>query len=515
VEPDLQSQIELFLRTAKRPVAIDPGEEPIPIGPENVVVSARGATVNLECWSETHHLTRRVRSIRAQRRGRLELEIERFGGKIGTLLLLDRASPSSAAVERHGTRLQYRERFRRSLLRQFTGWKMVELSAEADLHHSLSPSYPRALLRRGTTAWAAIGASEDCLEPDGALSFGLIWLDYLRRREQRETPQRLHIEGLALFLPLGAERTTCHRVRHLDPDAARYRIFAHDPGGQEEPVDPGDYTNLDTRLEPFCRPFEVQGPELVDWVRRLAAIEGVELREKPRGSVSLLVRGLEFARTSGDTLLFGLDDKHVAGSERHVQEIEQLARGLARMRHADAEVRTHPLYTRRPEAWLESQVRADPQCLDAMLRMAPVYAQAPEMAGGERGIVDLLGVDRDGGLVVIEIKASQDIHLPLQALDYWMRVRWHLERGDFSSAGYFPGVPLSGATPRLMLVAPALDFHPTNETILRFFAPNVPVERIGVGLQWRQELRIMFRSPGRNLRRAASNQTSAGQFAAG
>jgi hypothetical protein len=118
-------------------------------------------------------------------------------------------------------------------------------------------------------------------------------------------------------------------------------------------------------------------------------------------------------------------------------------------------------------------------------------------------------------LVVIEIKASQDIHLPLQALDYWMRVRWHLERGEFSAAGYFPGVPLSGATPRLMLVAPALDFHPTNETILRFFASSVPVERIGVGLQWRQELRIMFRSPGQNLRRAASNQTSAGQFAAG
>ncbi len=446
MEPNLQSEIELFLRTAKRPMLVDPGEEPIPIGADNFVLTPRGAVVNLECWSETHHLTRRVRSIRAQRRGRLELEIERFGGKIGTLLLLDRASPSTATAQLHGTRLQYRERFRRSLMRQFTGWKIVELSAEADLHHSLSPSYPRALLKRGTTAWAAIGASEDCLDPDGALSFGLIWLDYLRQREAaRRTPQRQksYVEGLALFLPAGFERTTCHRVRNLDPDAARFRIFAHDPGGQEQSVEPGDYTNLDTRLEPFCRPFEVQGPELVDWIKRLAAIDAVELRERPAGSVSLLVRGLEFARTSKDTLLFGLDDKHVAGSERHVQEIEQLARGLARMRCADAEVRAHPLYTRHPEAWLESQVRGDPQRLDAMLRAAPVYAQAPEIAGGKRGIVDLLAVDRDGGLAVIEIKASQDIHLPLQALDYWMRVRWHLARGEFAAAGYFPGVALS------------------------------------------------------------------------
>jgi len=496
-------------------MVLDPGEEPIPIGPDNFVLSERGSTVNLECWHETHHLARRVRSVRAQRRGRLELEIERFGGRTGTLLLLDFESPGNADAQRRGARLQYRECFRRSLSRQFTGWKLAELSTEPDLQHSLSPSYPRALLRRGTTAWAAIGASEECLDPDGALSFGLIWLDYLRQREQRSRPPKIHVQGLAIFLPAGAERSTCHRIRHLDPNAALYRIFVHDASGHEEPVDPGDYTNFETRLEPFRRALEVQSIELADWVNRLAALDGVELRERPAGSVSLLVRGLEFARTSGDTLLFGLDERHVAGSERHLQEIEQLARGLARMRSAQAETRTHPLYTRRPEAWLEAQVRADPQKLDAMLQLAPVYAQAPEMAGGERGVVDLLAVDRDGGLAVIEIKASQDIHLPLQALDYWMRVRWHLERGEFAAAGYFPGVALSSAAPRLMLVAPALDFHPTNEILLRFFAPNIPVERIGVGLQWRQDLRVMFRSPAQNARRSSTSQTSPGQPPAG
>ncbi|MDA2915079.1 hypothetical protein MYX77_14205, partial [Acidobacteriia bacterium AH_259_A11_L15] len=30
---------------------------------------------------------------------------------------------------------------------------------------------------------------------------------------------------------------------------------------------------------------------------------------------------------------------------------------------------------------------------------------------------------RNGNLVVIELKVSADPHLPLQALDYWMRVR--------------------------------------------------------------------------------------------
>jgi hypothetical protein len=491
----ISSAIELFLRTAKRPVALDPGEEPIALGEGSYVLTARGAALILECWSETHNLSRRVRAVIAQRRGRVELEVERFGGRTGTLLLLDLENPANSDASRRGARLQYRERFRRSLLRQFTGWKLAELSTEQDLQHSLSPSYPRALLRRGSSAWAAIGAGEEALDPDGALSFGLIWLDYLRRREHK-----LAVAGLAIFLPAGAERTTCHRVRHLDPGAAQYRVFVHDPSGHEQAVEPGDYTNLETRLEPFRRALAGQPLELENWVRRIASIAGVEVRERPGGAISLLVRGLEFARTSGEVLLFGLDERHVAGGERHVLETEQLALGLARMRSAGAENRTNPLYTRKPEAWLESMVRADPRRLDAWLYESPVYAQAPEMAAGERGIVDLLGVDRDGCLAVIEIKASQDIHLPLQALDYWMRVRWHLERGEFAASGYFPGVPLSGTAPRLFLVAPALEFHPTNETVLRFLAPGIPVERIGVGLQWRQELRIMFRSPVQHVR---------------
>jgi hypothetical protein len=85
--------------------------------------------------------------------------------------------------------------------------------------------------------------------------------------------------------------------------------------------------------------------------------------------------------------------------------------------------------------------------------------------------------------------------LPLQALDYWMRVKWHLERGDFEGRGYFPGIPLRSDPPRLLLVAPALEYHPANETVLRYFSSEIPVERIGIGIQWRQELRVMFRAP--------------------
>ena len=465
---------------------MEPGEDPLSIAPDRFALYTRGDIVTLEGWGDTRNLVRRLRGIRLERRGRLELLVERFGGRTGALMLLDLADPANRDADRRGARLKYRERFRRSLQRQFPDWRLVELSTEADLHHSLSPSHPRAFLRKGAAGLAAIGSAEDSASPESALSFGLIWLDYLRRRETRTA-----VQSLALFVPAGSEDTTCHRVRYLNPRAARYLVFAHDPSGQEDAVDPGEYTNFDTRLEPWRQALAESRPQLLAWVDRIAGTDGVERRELADGSVSLAVRGLEFARAAGDEIVFGLDQKHVAGSERHLEEIGRLALGLARMRHAGGD-RMNPLYARHPEAWLESQVRGSIERLDAALYASPVYGQVPEFAAGERSVIDLLAVDRDGRLAVIEVKADQDIHLPLQALDYWMRVKWHLDRGEFTGRGYFPGIPLRSVPPRLMLVAPALEYHPSNETVLRYLSPEISVERVGVGLEWRRELKVMF-----------------------
>ena len=483
----ISDAIQQFLSASRQPVLIEPGEDPIEIRSDRLVIGTRGSAITLECWNDNRNLVRRIRAIGKTGRGFLELEVEHFGRRTGSILLIDQALAANASIARRGGRHKYREQFRMSLRRQFSDWKLVELSTEPDLHHSLSPAYPRALLRRGSQGIAAIGAAEDSQDPDGVFSFGLIWLDYLRKREKR-----LSIGTLALFLPIGSENTTCHRVRYLNRDAAQYQVFVHGSGILEEPVEPGDYTNLSTRLDPFSA--AAGDLELGAWLDRIAAIPEVERRPRPDGSVSLAVRGLEFAKTSGSTLRFGIDERHSAG-ERQILEIEALARGLARLRSPAAPDRTNPLYLRHPEAWLESQIRRSPNVLDARLRAAPIYSQAPQFAAGSRGIIDLLAVDYSGRLAIIEVKASEDIHLPLQALDYWMRVKWHLERGEFAQGGYFPGIPLVAAPPRLLLVAPALEFHPSNEKVLQYFSPDVPVERIGIGIQWRQELRVMFRAP--------------------
>jgi hypothetical protein len=86
--------------------------------------------------------------------------------------------------------------------------------------------------------------------------------------------------------------------------------------------------------------------------------------------------------------------------------------------------------------------------------------------------------------------------LPFQAVDYWLRVRKHLLAGDFERLGYFEGHVISRESPRILLVAPALEFHSTTETVLSALSDGIEVTRIGLAADWRAGLRVMFRLQG-------------------
>jgi len=58
------------------------------------------------------------------------------------------------------------------------------------------------------------------------------------------------------------------------------------------------------------------------------------------------------------------------------------------------------------------------------------------------------------------LKASEHIHLPLQAADYWSRIRRQLQSGEIARYGYFPGVALQQAPPLVYMVRPRCDFTP-------------------------------------------------------
>jgi hypothetical protein len=495
---EIRLAIERFLTASKQPTLIEPGEPPFAVQPAQFLLEDRGGALLLTVWDDTRSFTRRVMDLAAQEhRARIELAVERFGRKEGRVILADLAAQRNANLPKRGERMIHREQLRRSLARQYPGWRIAELTSEPDLEHSLSPTYPRGWLRKGTLGIAALAAS-DPATAGGALTFGLIWLDYLRQREPRVTTQ-----VLSLFLPAGSEVDTALRMRYLDPSLVACELHVLTAEGYEEQVDPSSYNNIDTRLLPRTP----RDPDAVDQVesaiRSMRDVETVELHDQ---SLSFRVRGLEFARrpAGGGDILFGIESGSAA-TVAHLPEIEQLVATLGELR--SSQHRDNPLARKNPENWLESQVRANLDVLDADLCPEPVYGQAPAMAGArpgvaangalvhraDRDVIDLLAIGRSGRLSVIELKAGEDIHLPMQGLDYWIRVKWHLDRGEWS--GHFPGITVSREAPKLLLVCPALDVHPANERVLRFLSPMVEAEQIGVGVEWRKELQVMFRRP--------------------
>jgi hypothetical protein len=450
---EAQAAIEAFLAAARQPVLQEPGEPAIPLRSGSFDLTQQNGALTISAWDHDRQLFRRISRVDHPQPGRLVLTIEKFGGRHGSLLLYDEARPQSLTLRKQADRHCFREQLRGMVRKHFPGWRVLELSADQDLEHSLSANYPRGLLRRGKQAIAFLGAAAGPAEPSHALTYALIWLDRLRRRQPD-----LFIDSLALFLPPAALTCTALRLRWLQ--GPQWLAFACTPEGQAVPVDLADHGNLHTAL---------YAPQI-------------------RRSVPLHPDATE----QGGKLYFrGLEVPACAPAEGPAVIAE-----LARLRSFDARDRLHPLYTRQPEAWLETRIRAALSTLDATLESTPVYGQVTAVAGVDRGIADLLAVDTAGRLAVIEIKASEDIHLPLQALDYWMRVAHHAAADSFTAQGYFPGIALRSAAPRLLLAAPALAYHPTTETILRYFSSKIAVERIGLGIEWRHTLRVLFRLRG-------------------
>jgi len=138
-------------------------------------------------------------------------------------------------------------------------------------------------------------------------------------------------------------------------------------------------------------------------------------------------------------------------------------------------------------------VREDVTQLDANLDSQFSYTQVFANGGGQSGILDVLTVTRSGRLAILELKAGEYVHLPLQAADYWLRIRRHQSQGDFSSNGYFCGIQLQNTAPLVYLVAPALRFHPTTDILPRYISPQIEFVRVGIAERWRRGLRVVMK----------------------
>ena len=264
------------------------------------------------------------------------------------------------------------------------------------------------------------------------------------------------------------------------------------------PVELKDFGNVATSL-----PLRRQSETLIERHRdRLRELLGetfaqVDLAADSSGDfLSVRVRGLEIARVEGQIsprISFGLEGSRRRLEADNAAEFRAFVERALEIRRAKSPKPEHDFYRLQSERWLESLLLRDITKLDPALAPEFVYPQVPAFAGGDRGVIDILTATRDGRLAVIELKLDEHINLPMQGLDYWLRVKWLTERHAFHERGYFAGLELSPEAPRLYLISPAFRFHSSTDLMLRYLAPSIEVIKVGLNAQWREQIQVLFR----------------------
>jgi hypothetical protein len=486
-------------------------------------VSEQHGRCLLQMWSEERNIVRTVVDLQF-RAHCLRILTRRMGvAKPQTLELIatnDRRTPTA----RDAARKNYLRLLERVLNRSFIGAKVDGLRSAMDLEHSFGPAYVRGKLLLGTGVDAVIGVAEaeSSAIVDGILTLGILWLDHCRQKSDG----RRHVGGLKVIVPVGAWRTTAERITWLNHGAAKFELYTLDERSEELTlVDFRDTGNIESRLvhafdQQAARDRCASGVEGILALVPAAARLRVEVHVKSPTEIGLLLHGLEFARvrhgvaqhsfSRHDEVTFGAGANETPLTDQNEGVCAAMLARLFQSRRPDG-AHTDPLYRMQPERWLEARLRAELAELLPGLRGDLLCSQVPAISVGDRGMLDLLTLDRASRLTVIELKAEEDLHLPLQALDYWIRVRaLNAERQPVSPGGraisaferqsYFAGTEVSELEPRLLLAAPALRIHPANEPVLRYFSPAVEWELLALGEHWRRELLVVFRKRGTTAR---------------
>ena len=473
----------------------------------------------LQFWSEERNLIRTVIGVQARAQC-LRVLTRRMGAPRPQTLELVPSSDRRTPTARDTSRRTYQRVLERALTRAFMGYKVDGLSSAMDLEHSFGPAYVRGRLLKGTAADAVIGVgeAESAAMVDGILTLGILWLD--RCRAAAASEGRRHFGGLKVVVPPATGRTTAERMAWLNHAVAEFQLYTLDERSEELTlVDYRDTGNLQSRLVHAFSPAAAieRCQAALDRVLALlpeGARNHIEIHPHSASEVGLQLYGLEFARArqklAAHSFAHETEATFGAGPNETplTEETESLARDLFarlfRSRHPDGS-HTDALFRLQPERWLEARLRGAIDELSPGLRGDMLYSQVPALSSSDRGMLDLLTLDRNGRLTVIELKAEEDLHLPLQALDYWIRVRaLNDDRQQtaggagralsaFERQGYFAGAEVSAAPPRLLLAAPALRIHPANEPVLRYFSAQIEWELIALSEHWRHELKVIFR----------------------
>lgn len=499
--PDLLARsLEQFLLESRHGVVIEQSEVLFDLDSARFSISAERGRCLLHMWSVERNMVREIVDAELKK-DVLRLSARKFAQSRPHLLQICRERDQRTPAARKTVRSRYSKALERVLEKEFPQWTLARLSTSMDLGRSFSPVYTRALLRKGRSSLAVLGVNQEETQAsiDASLTFGLLWLEDCRQREAG----RSAVEGLRIYVPQKRSATLGLRMAYLNHSIGRFELCGlEEADGSSEEIGPASLGEPDSHLQsrPNSEHARAQFADAISKVKTLALQADITIVSP--AEISFRLNGLEFARARLN---------HQPGSFKPVQEIvfgtaglesvltpenedafRSLLRQISDARRADGDKR-NPFWRMYPERWLESLIIKNVPAIDSRFDSAHVYSQVPAFSASDRSLIDVLTCTREGKLAVLELKADEDIHLPVQGLDYWARVSWHHSRGGFQKYGYFSGTELSPELPLLFLIAPALRIHPAVDTVLRYFSPAIYWTLAGIDERWREGIRVVFR----------------------
>ena len=461
-------------------------------------VSVSHGRLILSCWTEKGSRSWRIAALNWTG-GKLMLQASRrMGAERPVIELVPRASASAIAATIRAARQMRCDQLAELACSLRPAAKIERAALSPGMRSGQPGRYARIVLRvkHQRIAVTASVASGNASEIDAFLSAALMW--FSRTSERARAP---FIRQLWLIVGGDVIKATAQRVALLRESL-------------KEAIEIYELDEARTRLELVPCP---ERKEL--WKKRLARFPRVAEAVTSEASRTIIAQapqaidvvharhgetlryfGLPFARVRQvmgvERVWFGIE-----GSRRRMLDAKTehewmtLMMDLRAHRSANSLDHRHALYRNASEAWLESLLRRNITKLDPGLIIAPLHAQFRTARGGRLGVrpIDLLALRRDGRLVVIELKVSEDREHVLQGVDYWRRVEAHRRRGHIWQAKLFGDRLISDQSPLVYLVAPTLRVHSAFQTLARSIAPDIEIYRFDINENWRSGVRVMRR----------------------
>jgi hypothetical protein len=392
-------------------------------------------------------------------------------------------------------RQQYLQKLCQALPRYFPTIQILVAKMGSVFRYGYKPGIARllfALSSAPAAVIAAVGSAswERAEVIHALLAQGIIWV--------QEMQQRTKISALYLLVPTQYLTIFQRRISLLSFPYP-IQIFAVNEADQIQLSTPSVPSLLkgcsSSQLPRYRPPSDRRNLPLATVIDNIKSLNPAITELHTPQRLKLAIHGLVFATTRGNKqseIWFGVDQPQRLTKDNYHQ-LRALIAEISYYRQANSVDKQHRFYTMAAEAWLESVVCQQLTRLDPELQPGRIYRQVPQLDPTGRHFVDLLAVRRDGQIVVIELKVTEDEMLPFQALDYWWHVERHRRRGDFKRRGYFLRQPLNSQPCWIYLVAPIFRFHRRCRELTATINPQIPVFGIAINNDWRENLTIYRR----------------------